>query len=154
MSVALQERERMITIGGVRRHAHGWRPDLPSWRDHGFKGVMGAVRSLRPQDVGYKVAHSSYANLRFKPPVRDQGDRGTCVGFAVKSLVDYVRLKSGDAFIEASSQFTQWCGRVLIEGTPAIEDSGMMIRSGVAVPVHYGICSERIWPYDTLRFSV
>ena len=78
-------------------------------------------------------------------PVRDQGDEGTCVGFATacgmkeyQELIDYKKL------VELSPRFLyNECKK--IDGLP--EEEGTTIRAAMRVLRGRGVCQEKLWPY-------
>ena len=79
-------------------------------------------------------------------PVRDQGDDGTCVGFAStvgmkehQELIDYEKL------IMLSPRFVyNECKK--IDGAP--ESEGTSIRAAMKVLKDKGTCREKFWPYQ------
>jgi len=79
-------------------------------------------------------------------PVRDQGDEGTCVGFAStvgmkehQELIDYEKL------IMLSPRFVyNECKK--IDGAP--ESEGTSVRAAMKVLKDKGTCREKFWPYE------
>ncbi|HAM39061.1 MAG: hypothetical protein A2474_00835 [Elusimicrobia bacterium RIFOXYC2_FULL_34_12] len=78
-------------------------------------------------------------------PVRNQGDEGTCVGFATtvgmkeyQELIDYKKL------VLLSPRFLySECKK--IDGMPKAE--GTTIRAAMRVLKEKGVCQEKLWPY-------
>jgi len=75
------------------------------------------------------------------PPVRQQGERGTCVAFAVTALREFM-LGSGE---HLSEQFLYWACKQMDGMT---EQPGTTIHVAMAALAQHGICEERLWPYD------
>jgi len=81
-------------------------------------------------------------------PVRDQGEEGVCVGFAVavgmkehQEILDYGKL------IELSLRFV-YAEAKKIDGMPGLE--GTTIRAAMQVLKKKGVCQEKFWPYQPL----
>lgn len=82
-------------------------------------------------------------------PVRDQGEAGTCVGFATatgmkehQEFLDYKKL------ILLSPRFVyNECKK--IDGMPDLE--GTNLRSAMRVLGEKGVCREKFWPYKPLQ---
>ncbi|MCM8827501.1 MAG: C1 family peptidase [Candidatus Omnitrophica bacterium] len=79
-------------------------------------------------------------------PVRDQGDEGTCVGFAIacgmkeyQELIDYKKL------VELSPRFV-YAEAKKIDGMSGLE--GTSIRAAMQVLHKKGVCQEKFWPYS------
>jgi len=77
------------------------------------------------------------------PPVRDQGQRGTCVAFA--SLAAYEQyLTLNHAYRDMSPQFL-YCDCKANDGAP--NQTGTWIRIAMAMLQRDGCCEEADWPY-------
>lgn len=82
-------------------------------------------------------------------PVRDQGQEGTCVGFAAttgmkeyQEKLDYLKL------VILSPRFLySECKK--IDGMPGLE--GTTIRAAMKVLKNNGVCQEKFWPYQPLK---
>ena len=74
------------------------------------------------------------------PPVRDQGQRGTCVAFGAVALREFL-LGSRD---DLSEQFLYWACKEL-DGHPG---PGTYIHTAMSALAQYGVCQEAIWPYN------
>lgn len=78
-------------------------------------------------------------------PVRDQGDRGTCVAHAVGAVLECLLLRRHGVAVDLSPQFLYWsCKQV--DGRPS--ESGTLIRVASERAVAEGVCEEADWAYD------
>ncbi|MBI4845050.1 MAG: C1 family peptidase [Candidatus Omnitrophica bacterium] len=79
-------------------------------------------------------------------PVRDQGDEGTCVGFAsTVGMKEYQELLDYEKLVELSPRFVySECKK--IDGMPQAE--GTTIRAAMQVLEDKGVCRENFWPYQ------
>ncbi len=97
--------------------------------------VTRAARAVTPTSVNL---------ISELPPIRDQGNRSTCVAFALVAAIEhYLRRERAD-HIHLSEQFLYWdCKQH--DGS-----RGQGTSLGVAAPLvpTDGICSERTWPYN------
>jgi len=80
------------------------------------------------------------------PPIRDQGDRWTCVAFATCALMEYAYCVAGKPGLDFSEQFHYWdtkCndpdGYLTLGTYPDISFSRITIA---------GVCKEPTWLYD------
>lgn len=73
-------------------------------------------------------------------PVRDQGQRGSCVAFATVALREFL---AGDGR-DLSEQFMYWACKEL-DGHPG---PGSYIHTGMTALATYGLCLEEEWPYN------
>lgn len=79
-------------------------------------------------------------------PVRDQGDEGVCVGFAVAAgMKEYQERLDYKKFVELSPRFV-YSESKKIDGMPKGE--GTTIRAAMKVLKGSGVCQERFWPYS------
>ncbi len=78
-------------------------------------------------------------------PIRDQGDEGTCVGFAtVVGMKEYQEKIDYGKLVELSPRFLyNECKK--IDGMAGVE--GTSIRVAVKVLKKTGVCRENFWPY-------
>lgn len=79
-------------------------------------------------------------------PVRDQGDEGTCVGFAtVVGMKEYQEKIDYGKLVELSPRFLyNECKK--IDGMP--DKEGTSIRVAVKVLQKIGVCREKYWKYS------
>jgi len=103
---------------------------------------MGRLRPTRATPSGaFKAKLPDSVRLMDRmPPVRDQGQRGTCVAFASVALREYL-LGSQD---DLSEQFLYWACKEL-DGYPG---AGTYIHTAMSAFAEYGVCREALWPYN------
>lgn len=78
-------------------------------------------------------------------PVRDQGDEGICVGFAMATgMKEYQEFLDYEKFILLSPRFV-YSEAKKIDGMP--QEDGTTIRSGMQALKNKGVCQEEFWPY-------
>ncbi len=78
-------------------------------------------------------------------PVRDQGDEGTCVGFAsVVGVREYQEKKEHGSLVELSPRYVYHHCKQL-DGNPGRE--GTYLRVAMKVLAKRGVCREECWPY-------
>jgi Papain family cysteine protease len=78
-------------------------------------------------------------------PVRFQGERGTCVSYAVCALVECLTFKTSGSRLDLSEQFLYWNAKEH-DGKPNAE--GTLIEVAVGLSVSDGNCLEQTWPYN------
>lgn len=74
------------------------------------------------------------------PPIRDQGQRGTCVAFASVAMREFLLSSTSDL----SEQFLYWACKEL-DGNPS---PGTYIHTAMTALAQYGVCPESVWPYN------
>lgn len=79
-------------------------------------------------------------------PVRDQGDEGTCVGFASAcGMKEYQELLDYKKLVLLSPRFIySECKK--IDGMP--QEEGTTIRAAMRALEAKGVCQEKFWPYQ------
>ena len=132
------------TPGGVdiyrqRKGWLGWLPDKPDIRDHKMTVhyVAGAADVPKAFLPGAE---------KFLPPIRDQGDQGSCGGHSMRSAVQYKVAAEGKGTDELSPRFIYYNAR-LIEGATN-QDSGIEIRDAAKSVGKLGVSTEALCPYD------
>jgi C1A family cysteine protease len=120
----------------------GWIKDLPDHRDFIFKPIG------LPADLPAAVDLSQ----RWKVPVVDQGQLGSCTGNGIASALAFLQLIEGEPLVYPSRLFIYYNERV-IEGS-VTSDAGAEIRDGIKSIVDSGYCAETEWPYDINQFDV
>jgi len=90
-------------------------------------------------------------DLRSKfPPIRNQGQLGSCVAFGVASLFEYHALKTQGKYTPLSERALYKSMRFLMQ---LRGDSGGYVRAGMGAAKALGIPPDRYWPYDVARFD-
>jgi len=109
-------------------------------RDYTLKGVL---------DVHPKVKLPVSVDLRSKcPPVYDQGDLGSCTanaGVAARQMLNYLSIPLSRLFLYYNER--------LLEGTTN-KDSGAQMRTICKAMINYGICEEKLFPYNITKFKI
>jgi len=126
---------RFAVVVGRQRHLRGWRKDRPDHRDYKL-----AEPSLRAP-----IAPRSDLRSRM-PPVRDQGQLGSCTAETGCEQVEFLEGKALASRLR-SVLFLYGFTRIL-EGTPLSEDSGAEMRDVMSALAKYGVCYEETWPYE------
>jgi C1A family cysteine protease len=120
----------------------GWKRGHHDTRDM----LVGALHAPLP-------AHASTRPV-YAPPVRDQGQLGSCVANAACAVAGFLfRLKTGRVD-PLFSRLDLYATTREIEGTPLSEDSGCFVRDVFKAMERFGVCSEQTWPYVEERYSV
>jgi len=103
-------------------------------RDYLMRAYLPAVKLPKKVDYAEKMS-----------PVRDQGDEGVCVGFAVASgMKEYQELLDYQKLVLLSPRFV-YSKAKLIDNMPELE--GTTVRAAMRVLKNAGICQEKFWPY-------
>ena len=84
-------------------------------------------------------------------PVRDQGEEGTCVGFAgAVGMKEYQEKIDYGKLVKLSPRF-------LYEETRKVdgiyEAEGITIRSALKILANKGVCQEKYWPYKSKKIT-
>jgi C1A family cysteine protease len=84
-------------------------------------------------------------------PVEDQGDLGSCTANATVGAIELLENKFKLPFVDKSRLFLYYQERVL-DGTVQ-EDAGGYLRDAIKAAWTWGVCSEKVWPYDVNKFA-
>ncbi len=79
-------------------------------------------------------------------PVRDQGQRGTCVAFAVTACREHLAAR-GSARSDLSEQFLYWA---IKKYDPWPHQDGTLVQFAQDALQQDGICTQGLWPYNGL----
>lgn len=103
--------------------------------------TMGRLRPLRAAPSGAFEGElpGAVRLMNRMPPVRDQGERGSCVAFGTVALREFL-VGGGD---DLSEQFLYWACKEL-DGHPG---PGTFIHTAMSALAQYGVCLESAWPY-------
>jgi C1A family cysteine protease len=78
-------------------------------------------------------------------PVRDQGDRGTCVAHAVTAMAECREKVRTGKVTGLSEQFLYWLCKM---NDGDAQQAGTWQRVAIPLVVEIGICRESVWPYN------
>jgi hypothetical protein len=81
-------------------------------------------------------------------PLRDQGERGTCVAHAVCALAECLYFKKTGERLDFSEQFLYWNAK---EHDDKPDQEGTLIQVAVDLSVSDGNCLEETWPYNSKK---
>lgn len=88
------------------------------------------------------------------PPVRSQGNVGSCHSHSVAAILETQFLNSRPhKFLELSELYHYWVVRHLISDD-GDADSGQTIRDGFKAVDKYNLATEYAWPYVPAKFNV
>ncbi len=128
----------------------GWKRDKVDIRDWKFKALL---KHVALAEVPAKVDLTEHMT-----PVENQQDIGSCTANAVVGAMEYLEWKRTNKrwlcfkqYRDLSRLFVYYNTR-LMEGTVE-EDAGATIRGTVKSLAKYGVCDERIWPYETDKWD-
>ncbi len=127
------------------KHGLGLVPDRYDPRDYILEAVPHFFVGAIPPSVDMRNLCS---------PVRDQGQLGSCTGFALGAgMREFLEIKSGkpSPMVVLSPLFIYYQERKLEHHVN--EDSGATIRDGMKVLAKIGVCPEADDPYDITKFT-
>ncbi len=138
---------RVKDRGGVTRILN-WVPSLPTRIPHFIPPTLQALKA----NAG--PTYPPFLTLLSKmPPIRDQGDLGSCTAFSAEAPIWFAQLTAGRKTpINPSPLFLYYNERRLNGqiGT----DAGANISDIFRATNQFGICDESLWPYDTSKFTM
>jgi C1A family cysteine protease len=138
---AAEPRWKQLEHGGL-----GWQKDPLDARDKIYKQSLVDSGSIIPTIIPTSV------DLRpLFPPVRSQGNLGSCTAFSLTGAFEYMLKKEGLLDFEPSELFLYYNERDM-EGT-VNSDSGAFIRDGIKSLNTLGVCDIAFWAYDTSKFT-
>jgi len=115
---------------------------VPDYRDYSY------TIKIEPDSLRESVDLRQWDSI-----VESQANIGSCVGNSITNAYELiVKQKDPDNFVELSRLFVYYNSR-LIEGLEK-HDAGTSIRSALKSCQIYGICTEKLWPYDVEKFAV
>ena len=79
-------------------------------------------------------------------PVEDQGQTNSCVANAIVGALELHQRKAGMAPVDLSRLFLYYNARTLSKKEG--DDCGTYIHHGMAAVLAYGVCEERMWPFE------
>ena len=90
----------------------------------------------------------------YMPPVLDQGSCGSCASNSMANTLAFVMGKEGLPEMHPSRLALYYNARVLVEGSPADQDTGVAIADMCEAVRMYHACPESDWPYDISKFML
>jgi hypothetical protein len=78
------------------------------------------------------------------PPIRDQGERGTCVAFATVAVLEYTHHRTHAIHQDLSEQYLYWN----IKRTDSYPWEGTWLEFAFPLARRDGVCREELWPYE------
>jgi Papain family cysteine protease len=107
------------------------------------------VGSAPPPLFGIPLAPTTSIDLRVLPwPVRNQGQRGTCVAFGTTACVEHLQSATEGPNPDYSEQFLYWAIKDH-SADPNRSADGTWLRFARDMLQSDGICRENLWPYTT-----
>lgn len=79
-------------------------------------------------------------------PVEDQGQTNSCVANAVVGALEMHQRKAGAPPTDLSRLFLYYNARSLAQNEA--QDGGSFIHHGMAAVLAFGVCEERMWPFE------
>lgn len=126
----------------MSKYSYGYIPDTKDDRDFLFQTVR---PSLAPLPASVDLRHLC-------SPVRDQGQLGSCTGFAIAvGLREFWQIKLGASLVPMAPLFLYYEERAL-EHT-VNRDSGAQPRDGMKVLANTGCSPEKDDPYQVTAFK-
>jgi C1A family cysteine protease len=124
------------------KYSYGYLPDMKDDRDFLFKTARPATAPL-PAAVDLRHLCS---------PVRDQGQLGSCTGFAIAvGMREFWQIKLGATLVPMAPLFLYYEERVLEHAVN--KDSGAQPRDGFKVLTKTGCSPEKDDPYQVTAFK-
>jgi C1A family cysteine protease len=117
------------------------KPSAPDYRDYKY--------IYRQQPISAEVDLRQWDSL-----VEDQGDSSSCAGNAFTNCYELqVKQQYPDKFTELSRMYIYYNIRD-IEGTVDCDCGVLSLRNGMQAMKQWGMCSEKLWPYDVNKYSI
>lgn len=79
-------------------------------------------------------------------PIEDQLHTNSCVANAIVGALELHQRKAGMAPVDLSRLFLYWNARSLAKAEG--QDCGSFIHHGMAAVLAFGVCEERMWPFE------
>lgn len=127
----------------ITQSRYGWHPSLPDQRDRPLGTLLAA---------GAPVVIPKAVDLtKNMPPVRNQGQLGSCTGFAATGAYYATSKANGRYPVPESALFAYYNAR-WYEDTVDY-DSGATVRDVVKGLAKFGAASDTAWPYVTSKYA-
>ncbi len=147
----------------MKKHAMGWLPDLPDFRDYSFNSdkplknlknpddQRSIVDLLKPLKVKSKAEDTRNIALReWFSPIEDQGRIGSCTANAGAGILEYFENRAFGKFTNASRLFLYKTTRNLMGETG---DTGAFLRATMQAMRIFGVPPEKYWPYFEEKYD-
>lgn len=135
-----EEKSFPLTIRKIKKY--GWTMDVPDTRD--IYANIPEINNILPR-----------VDLRssgFLPEIYDQKDLGSCTAHSVMTAYMYDLNKNKKKLdFDPSVSFVYYNQRVITNSVNF--DSGSSIRDAMKVITKLGVCSNNLYPYDTVFFT-
>lgn len=134
-------KRRVATLKPQGR-GYGYVNDIPDARDFTFQSVRPPLAPLPPSvDLRHLCS-----------PVRDQGQLGSCTGFAIAvGMREFLEKKTSGKFVKMSPLFIYYEERKM-ENT-VTQDAGAQPRDGMKILAKMGCAPETDDPYNIAKFK-
>jgi pimeloyl-ACP methyl ester carboxylesterase len=109
-------------------------PDVPDYRDRWYKPTLAP---LKPTLAPPSEAH-----------VLDQGMEGACTGFGLAAVVNLLHQRQEERGVQVSPRMLYEMARRHDEW-PGKNYEGSSCRGAIKGWYQMGVCSEKLWPYDS-----
>lgn len=114
--------------------------DKVDWRDQYYN----VAHALKRESVDFRLAASG---------IEQQSDLGSCTSQAIVGAYELILKRDHlESFVELSPLFLYYNAR--LQDNTINEDVGAYPRDALKAAKQYGICTEKLWPYDTSKFNV
>jgi len=118
----------------------GCKKDVIDKRDYLAKEILSTIAVP-------KFSERDYSDIL--TPIKNQGSLGSCVGFGVTSVIEFLKQEQVlDPTIDLSEMWVYWKAKE-IDAWP--NEEGTSIRDALKVLNHKGIPLEKYWPYSDKR---
>lgn len=126
-------------------HSYGHIPSKPDARDYALPPHLMMLKD-QPLPVAIDLRH-------YCSPVRDQGQLGSCTGFAIAvGMREFlVRKTFTKRTTKLSPLWLYYQERVLEDSVS--QDAGAEPRDGFKTLLNLGVCTEGLWKYDINKFA-
>lgn len=126
-------------------HKYGWKPDKPDIRDKNYAAI-------KPRTFKSVNLPSVFDLRETMPPIRNQGNLGSCTGQSAITAAMFTRMKQNEVPAFVPSALFNYYNTRAAEGTIK-EDSGAEIRNAIKAIAKMGFCPEEEWPYVEDKFK-
>lgn len=132
--------DQRYSIAGKLRNIHGWLPERPDHRD-------------RPLTVVGTPPPKAASAEQYCTGIEDQGELGSCTANASTSAFEAWLNRQGLWQGEQFSRLFQYYYTRILSGFPRAQDSGAYVRDTMRALRDFGVCVEKLWPYDPARLG-